>query len=321
MKVLIVCSGNGGQISPFIQEQVDSIKRYGVECDYFNIIGKGIKGYFSNLKTLKNKINSSHPDLIHAHYGLSGLLSVLSKSHRPLIVTFHGNDINPLFPIKKKRINRNKLISRIVYLFNSHSIFVSEDLAKRLNAKSYKSDILPCGIDLDIFYPVDKMLARQKLSLSQSKTYVLFSSSFHTPIKNHRLAKEACLPFSNLELIELKGYNRQQVNLLLNASDLALITSWNEGSNQFLKEAMACNRPIVSTKVGDSEWVFGKTKGCYLTSFDPLDVAEKINLALDFGHNDLQTSGRERIIELGLDSMTISGRLLDIYRKVPKLDN
>jgi teichuronic acid biosynthesis glycosyltransferase TuaC len=316
MKVLIVSSANGGQVSPFVQEQVESIKSLGVEFEYYNVIGRGISGYLKNVRPLKRRIKMYQPDIIHAHYGLSGLLSQLVKGRDPLITTFHGNDINTLHPLNNLKPNWNKILSRIVHIGDNHSIFVTSDIANQIKAKPIKSDVIPCQVNLDIFYPLDKSIARKQLKLSPSKRYVLFSSSFRTPIKNYPLAKEACLHFDNLELIELSGYTREEVNLLLNACNLALITSYNEGSNQFLKEAMACNRPIVSTKVGDSEWIFGKTEGCYFARPESADIIINIEKALDFSQAKGQTNGRNRIIELGLDSETIARRVLEVYKKV-----
>jgi teichuronic acid biosynthesis glycosyltransferase TuaC len=314
MKVLIVSSGNSGQVAPFVYEQVESVKNLGVEFEYYNVEGHRSLGYLKNVKPLRKKIRSFQPDLIHAHYGLSGLLSLLAKGKVPMITTFHGNDINSLHPLNSLKPNWNKILSGMVHFRDSHSIFVTEDIADQIKAKSSKTDIIPCQVNLDAFYPIDKMVARKGLNLLRSKRYVLFSSSFLTPIKNYPLAKQACLHFDNLELIELTGFSRQEVNLLLNACDLALITSYNEGSNQFLKEAMACNRPIVSTNVGDISWIFGNTKGCFITKPEVSEVIINIKKALDFD----QTKGRNRIIELGLDSETISRRVLAVYKKVLK---
>jgi len=319
MKVLIVSSGNAGQISPFVHEQVESIKSLGVEFEYYNVLGKGISGYLNNVRPLRRRINSYQPDIIHAHYGLSGLLALLVKGRKPLITTFHGNDINILHPLNKLKPNWNKILSGVVHFLANHSIFVTEDIAYQIKAKPSKSDIIPCQVNPDTFYPADKAFARKQLNLSPSKRSVLFSSSFRTYIKNYPLAKQACLHFDNLELIELSGFTRQEVNLLLNASDLALLTSFNEGSCQFLKEAMACNRPVVSTKVGDSEWILGNTEGCYLTSFAPEDVTGNVKKALEFSQTRGQTNGRDRIMELGLDAETIAGRVLEVYKKVLKI--
>jgi teichuronic acid biosynthesis glycosyltransferase TuaC len=316
MKVLIVSSGNSGQISPFIAEQVESVKKYGVEFDTFSIVGKGLLGYMGNIGPLTRRIRSFCPDIIHAHYGLSGFLSFLVKGNHKLITTFHGNDINTLHPFNYLKPNINKLISRLVYSFSNHSIFVTEDLAVQLNAISSKSDIIPCQVNLDMFNPIAMNVARREMHLSLTREYVLFSSSFSTYIKNIHLAEQACKLTGSIDLIELKGYSRREVSLLLNACNVALVTSFNEGSNQFIKEAMACNRPVVSTMVGDSKHVFGDTEGCYLTSFDPMDVAQKLRMALDFGTVTGQTKGRERIIHLGLDADSIAMKVYNVYIKV-----
>jgi teichuronic acid biosynthesis glycosyltransferase TuaC len=318
MKVLIVSSTNSGQVSPFVSEQVESVKKLGVEFEYYNVEGHGTVGYLKNVIPLRKKIKFYQPDLIHAHYGLSGMLSLLAKGKVPLITTFHGNDINVLHPLKKLKFNWNKILSRIVYSLGTHSIFVTQDIANQINANSIRTDVIPCQVNLDTFYPIEKSVARKELKLSKSMRYVLFSSSFKTPIKNYPLAEQVCSHFDNLKLIELAGFSRSEVNLLLNACDLVLLTSFNEGSNQFIKEAMACGCPIVSTKVGDIEWIFGNSDGCYLTGFEVEDVIRNINKALEFSLKKERTKGRDRIIELKLDAGSISGRVFDIYKKSMK---
>jgi glycosyltransferase involved in cell wall biosynthesis len=107
--------------------------------------------------------------------------------------------------------------------------------------------------------------------------------------------------------------------LYYNAVDVILLTSLHEGSPNVVKEAMACNCPVVSTDVGDVRWLFGDTPGYFITSFDYKDVVEKIKLAINFREKYYQTKGRERIIDLGLDSGTVAGRIIDVYRQVLKL--
>ena len=323
MKVLIVCSGNTSDglefnlkiHQPFIYEQVEAVKRFGVEFEFFFIKGKGFSGYFKNLGLLKKTLADNF-DLVHAHYGLAGFLVLIAKADYPLVTTFHGNDINPI-SIKPGIIpNVNKILSRIVNRYSSYSIFVNKDLATKIKAIPGSYDIIPCQVNLDLFYPIDKISARIQFNFLADRRYILFSSSFDNPVKNYSLARKACDSFDNIELIELKGYSRHEVNLLINACDLALITSFNEGSSQFLKEAMACNCPVVSTKAGDAEMILGKTDGCYITSYEVKDVIDKIKMALEFSSTKNETKGRERITELQFDPEHISRKVYDIYLKV-----
>ena len=92
MNILIVCSGNKGKVNSFITEQVASLEKVGVTADYFIIKGHGVLGYLSNLPRLRRTIRRGKYQLVHSHYGLSGLLAVLQR-RIPVITTFHGSDV------------------------------------------------------------------------------------------------------------------------------------------------------------------------------------------------------------------------------------
>ena len=142
MKILFVASHNTGKFSTFITEQAEALQKLGVEIDYFGVVGKGILGYLNNRKKLILKIREFQPDLIHAHYGLSGLLANLQRKIK-VVVTYHGCDIN-------KRNSR--ILSVLSILLSKHNIFVSKKLmncVKFYVGKKY--DIVPCGIDKSVF--------------------------------------------------------------------------------------------------------------------------------------------------------------------------
>lgn len=307
MKILIVCSGNVNEVSlqlhhAFIFEQIESVKNgYSIDYDTYFVIGKGIRGYLSNLTELKKKIKAYKPDIIHAHFGLSGLLSVLQRI-TPVVITFHGSDLN------MKNVRR---FSKIAIKLAKYSIFVSDKIFKKSNTyRNYA--VIPCGVDLDVFYPLDKQAARFKLKMDLEKKYVLFSSGFDRPVKNPDLAFDALKKVpDNYQLIELKDKSREQVNLLLNASDVLLLTSFSEGSPQVIKEAMASNCPIVATDVGDISEVISGTEGCFITSFDSDDVASKIQQVIEFNK---RTDGREKIKHL--DNKIIAKKVFNIYQMV-----
>ena len=308
MKVLVVCSHNSGRISPFIEEQVVSLQKRGIEFDYFMIEGKGFTGYLRNLSGFHKSILAFKPDLIHAHYGLSGLFANMQRKI-PVITTFHGSDVNekPL-----------RIISYFAMLLSSHNIFVSNELAELMPFRRRYS-VIACSIDTDLFFPAGKTESRKKLNIPPDKKIVLFSSSSAFHIKNFPLAQAATAQLDNVQLVELDGYSREQVSYLMNGCDVGLLTSYSEGSPQFIKEAMACNCPVVSTDVGNVRWLIGETDGCYLTSFEIADVAAKLRTALQFSEDQGRNHGRDRILALGLDPGTTSGKIIDVYESSLKI--
>lgn len=296
MMVLFVVSGNG-KVSAFIPDQEEALKRQGVVIDYFLVKGKGVGGYLKNLNALKKKIRAFRADVIHAHYGLSGLLSSLQRTI-PVVVTFHGSDIN------QKKV---RFFSKMCSAIASKSIFVSPDLAKKLNETD--PIIIPCGVDLSVFDVFDRSAMREHFKM-KNKKYILFSSHFTNAVKNYTLAEQAIklLEDNDVELIELKGYNRDEVAKLMNAVDACLLTSISEGSPQFVKEAMSCNCPVVSTDVGDVRELFGELPGYYLVESTPHDVAKGLKDAITFG----RTKGRERMRDYSNE--LVAERVIAVYK-------
>lgn len=301
MRILVVASGNAGYVTPFIVDQVNSLNQINIETEYYLIKGSGVIGYLKNLQKMKQVIQRFKPDLIHAHYGLSGLLASLQR-RVPVVVTFHGSDINDSKE-RKYSVLASKLCRR--------SIFVSEELAKLIQFKN--PEVIPCGVDLDVFFPMDREKARQKMGLKDKRRYILFSSSFSNEVKNYPLARSAVKRLNDVsvELLELKGFSRKQVALLMNAVDCVLMTSKTEGSPQFIKEAMATNTPVVSTDVGDVKRLIGRTQGCYIALSNEASLSESLRLALDFKG---MTKGRESMAEF--DNKLIAQRLLNIYKSI-----
>ncbi|MES2139029.1 MAG: glycosyltransferase family 4 protein [Bacteroidota bacterium] len=310
IKVLIITGGNAGYISPFVQEQADSLNHYGIVTKIIQITGKGFWGYLSNYPKLIKEVRTFGPNIIHAHYGLCGMLAVLQRKV-PVITTFHGSDIN--------ESKLNFVISKIVNRLSVFSIFVGSKLVNKLEPNG-DFLVLSCGINIETTFKMDMIDAKNKLGFDITKRYVLFCSAFSNKVKNSSLAFSAIKLLENVELVELTGhYSRNKTNLLMNACDALLVTSFNESGPLTVKEAMVCGCPIVSTDVGDVIEVIGETKGCFITTFDSNDCAEKIKLALEFRNKFGKVKGRERIVELGLDSVTTAKKIIEIYEKISKV--
>ncbi len=302
MRVLIVARCKNGRYAPFITEQVEAIEKQGVECRYFGVDGKGIVGYLRQIPKLRKVIREFHPDIIHAHYGLCGLLANFQR-RIPVVTTYHGSDINDprVLRLSKKCIHRS--------WFN---IFVSQ---KNVDIAHPQKDfeLIPCGINLEDYPVIDKADARCQRGLNPTRKYVLFAGAFDNPVKNAPLAKAAMALVPDAELLELKGFSRPQVAALMQAVDVFLMTSFTEGSPQVVKEALACGCPIVSVDVGDVKERIEGIGGCYISGRDPEALARSIKMAMDFGG---RTEGRQVIKNNGLSNDVIAARIISVYENL-----
>ena len=304
MKVLIVANHNTGSFTSFVVEQVDALKHIGVEVDFYGIHGKGIRGYLSNYPALKAKIRDYKPDLIHAHYGLSGLLANLQRAI-PVVTTYHGSDIHSM--------GLNLFLSRIAMKLSAYNIFVSRGLQEISGYHGNNLSIIPCGVDISVFYQIERAKARKVLGWDNDGKYVLFAGAFDNEVKNSKLAIGVISYIPNAHLVELRGYSREQVNLVINASNCLLMTSFNEGSPVIIKEAMACGTPVVSVNVGDVKELIAGIDGCYITSFETKAIVNSLNKALTYYG---RTQGRNYIIERELSNEQLVKKLISVYQVV-----
>lgn len=340
MKLLIIASDKGGHFVPFIEEQIAALEACSVLIIRYGVTGKGIIGYLRELPALRRVIRAERPDIIHAHYGLCGLLANLQRMV-PVITTYHGSDINVPSILR---------ISKIAMRLSAHNIFVSARsmaIAFRLSPFAFRlkkrSTLLPCGVNLPKPWSelqtqwVDQLTLNQwaQEKLQADARNVLFAGAFDNAVKDPELAfatiqasntaigngqwamesnNQSPISNSPIKLIELKGYNRDQVNALMYNCDALLMTSKTEGSPQVIKEAMACGCPIVSVDVGDVAERVSGVEGCYVVhTREPKDIAEALLQALAF---EGKTNGRERILEMGLSNEQVAKRLVEIYESV-----
>jgi glycosyltransferase involved in cell wall biosynthesis len=307
MKILIVASGNHANIAPFVKEQMEALQKAGHTVFPFTVNGHGPLGYLSNLWPLKVTIRKFEPDIIHAHYGLCGLFSTL-QHQVPVVVTYHGSDIN-------SRCIRP--LSRLAMRRAAFNIFVSETLQNtalhsynQTIKQSNNQAVLPCGVDLDRFAPIPREDARKKLGLLPEGHYVLFSGAFDNEIKNAPLAQASCALLPDTTLLELRNRSREEVALLMNAADVLLVTSRHEGSPQVVKEALACNLPVVSTDVGDIATLLSSTQGGSIAEATPQALATAMEPFLDAPH---RTQARENMGPYG--NTLIASQLCTIYNQ------
>jgi glycosyltransferase involved in cell wall biosynthesis len=311
MRVLLVCKGdfeiseeNFEKKRAYIFDQYKGLKKHGFHVDLFFIRGSGIATYLKAISKLRAFLKKNNYDIIHAHYGYCGLVAGL-VSPFPVVVTYHGTDLTE---------SLSRIISCVSVWLASWNIFVSKRLFERvIPSPKSRYSILPCGVDLDVFFPKSKIQASDELGWDPKIQRVVFSSSFDNPVKNFPLAKSALdmIPGVGFDLVELKDKSRKEVALILNASDVLLLTSHTEGSPQIIKEALACGCPIVSVDVGDVKERIAGVQNCFLVEKDPKQIAAALTRALQF-----EVARKGPLLSKKLDNKLVIKELSEIYHSV-----
>lgn len=307
MKILFVYRGIGQETrNSVVDAQAESLKEMDLELYLYPLRTGGIKGYYNSYRKLKDFLYENSFDIVHGHYSFSSIVAALAFKGKT-IASLMGSDVYT-----------KNLLHLLIIKFFARFVWVCTIVkSKRMKQRIRNSIIIPNGVNFNTFKPVEKKTAQKKVMFDHRKKNIIFvAEDIHSKVKNYKLAEDAVkfLKKSNIynvNLFAVSGCNQQDLVYYYNAADLLLLTSLSEGSPNVVKEAMACNCPIIATDVGDVGEIINKTEGCYITSFDPKKVAEKIKRALDFGR---RTNGRDHIKHL--DIRLIARQIINIYKKV-----
>ncbi len=313
---------------PFVTEQGESLRALGCEVEYFLVKGN----YLRAVKALKRKIRSFQPDIVHAHFGLSAITAEL-QSLVPVVTTFHNGE------------TLNKHVNFLTSLFSlraKHVVYVAQHIHDLVFFKAKNHSIIPCGVNIDDCHVIDKTTARQQLGFEDGVKYILFGGGFDNLRKNYAILRDAVerieqAPWvsveggercGNIVCLEMKGLSRADCVLRMNACDLFVLPSHSEGSPQALKEAMACNCPIVATDMADVRHLLGDQPGHYILrnprptkerwDADEKSVDELVTLVQEALQFNSRTNGRDRITELRLSNEQVAEQLKEIYESVLK---
>ncbi|MBU2009446.1 MAG: glycosyltransferase [Chloroflexi bacterium] len=310
MKVLVVTNMYPNPEQPaggiFVQEQVRSLRETGIEVDVLFVNGRKSRwNYLWGFFRLWARLLSRRYQLIHAHYVYSGIIA-RAQFFYPVIVTYHGVEV-----FLNRFKNQGRLCRWLAPLVD-RVIVVSPEMKTHL--RRGRVIVIPCGIDLERVRPIPRNEARQRLGLSPDRKLVMSVGSYAQGCKRPDLAGAAAQEAKDkdpaVELMYVFGRPYQEMPLFFNAADVLVLVSDGEGSPMVVKEAMACNLPVVATPVGDIPELIGGTDGCFLCGWEPGEIADKLRLAIGSG----RTKGRERMGEMGLEK--IASRLVSLYQQV-----
>jgi len=299
---------------PFLVRQVESLQIAGVDVQVFPFRGgKNPWNYLKAWVQLRKQFLFSDYDLLHAQFGQSGLVALPAPI--PVVVTFHGSDLQGYIGKHGRQTLSGKilkLMSKFIAELAKEIIVVSDDLAKEINRIPH---LIPCGVDINNFSPIEKNLARKQLNWPINENIVLFIGNPDNPIKRYSLANNVINLVQkniNCSLFTVTGVKHQEMPLYLNAGDVLLVTSKHEGSPTIIKEALACNLPVVSVDVGDIRQRLKGIDGCVVCENDtPRVIAKQLERVL---LKNQRTNSRAEIKDL--DESLIAQRIINVYFSV-----
>lgn len=307
----------------FVEQQITGLRRRGIDVEvlFVDRARLGMRSYGGLGRQVRAHLAATQPDVVHVMYG--GIMAdVVTRviTDRPTVVSFCGSDLYGEYLsgyLRKVIAGYGVLASHRAAKRATGVIVKSKLLQEKLpgTLDQSKVRIIPNGVDLDQFQPLDQHRCQQQLGWERQHFHILFPANSGDPVKRPQLAKAAVEQIAQagfpVEFHELRGVSHNQVKYWLNASDVVLLTSRHEGSPNIVKEALACNRPIVSLDVGDVRERIERIEGCYLALPQPHDLAAKLRAV----YTGLRTvAGRIHMHELSLEA--IAERLKTLYTEL-----
>lgn len=300
---------------PFLVQYVNALRKQGVEVGVYHFRGRANPlNYLQAWFEVRKQPQWSEAELIHAHWGQSAFITLFSR--KPLVITFHGSDLQGIVSQHGKYNLKGKLLvmlNRWMARKAEVCIAVSERLRQLLPVGLEQVEVIPMGIDLELLKPMDKESCRQALGFEPFRRYLLFVSDPGRPEKRFSLAQQAVAAanLQNAELLVVCDQPYEKIPLYLNAGDLLLLTSSHEGSPVILKEALACNLPVVAVDVGDVREKLGNVAGCVVCeNDDPQTIAQAIHQVLAY---EKPINGRDSVLDLSWE--LIAQRTIAVYNQ------
>ncbi len=293
--------------APFMNQQMVALERRGVSFSTLSVPGdvaadtsRSVVDYLRFFPEVFGEARNGY-DLVHAHYGLTAPMA-LAQVRLPVVLSLWGSDLHGTI----------EQISRACAPFCDEVVVMSEEMRDVLGRDC---EVIPDGVDLDRFEPQPQADARAAVGWSPEEYHVLFPYSPARELKNHPRARRVVDVVDDLlerpvRLQTVYGVAHDEVPTYMNAADALLLTSHSEGSPNSVKEALACNLPVVSLDVGDVRERLAGVSPSVVASSDE----ELITGLRDVLERGERSNGREAAREVSIDRTT--EEMLAVYERV-----
>jgi len=291
----------------FFEQQVDALEARGVECTVLSVPGeyraespRSVDDYLRFYPQILRELRRGEYDLVHANYGLVAPFA-LAQSNVPVVLTLWGSDLMG---------DRGWLraMSRAGARLADAVVLPSPTMSPELGCEHA---VVPFGVDTDLFEPMPRDRARDRLGWETDDPVVLFPYDRDRPEKNYSLAESVVAEATvDAELRTVTGVPHEEMPDYMNASDALLVTSEHESGPMAVKEAAACNLPVVSTDVGFVGDVVGDVTNSAVCRRE-IELVAALEYVLE---NGTRSNGRRVVDDLGPERM--GDRLASLYEDV-----
>ena len=324
MRVLVVTNMWPREDRPaygsFVRAQVDALRALGLDMQVHVIAGdRGAGAYAGDIPVLRREVRRRRPDLVHAHYGLSGWTAAWQPA--PLVVSFCGDDLLGTPAAGGGLTPRSRLavgMSRWAATRSAAIICKSAGLAAALPRERdrRRAHVIPNGVDPARFHPGDRAASRDRLGLDQGEELVLFPHDPRQALQKRFALAEAAMAELRLRrpgarLLQVSGVPPGQMPDYYRAADCLLLTSRSEGSPNVVKEALACGLPVVSVDVGDVRRWVERASGGLIAADEPRELAGALDVVLSSGD---PVDPAPLLAEL--DQAVVAARVAEVYASV-----
>jgi glycosyltransferase involved in cell wall biosynthesis len=280
------------ELGSFVRDQVAALRRIdGVDVEVFAFHPGNVGAYVDAARQLRRQHDQDRFDVVHAHFGLTAwpAFAAHGEAHA---VTLHGTDL--VHP-------RSRAITTAALPFLDLVATVSEPLAAEVPGwavRHTRRAVLPCGVDMERFKPIPRSEARQRLGLEPTRRYLLFPADPARPEKRYDRARAAA---ADTELLTLGNVDPAQVPFYVNAANAVLVPSERESFGLAVLEALACDIPVLATRVGIAPHALEDLPGTLCAPFD--EARWRHALAPHLDSDDPRVDGRARAERFSSDRM------------------
>ncbi len=291
----------------FFEQQIEVLESRGVSCTVVGVPGeyranapRSPADYARYYPRVLREVRNGSYDLVHGHYGLVAPFA-LSQPCRPVALTLWGTDL-------MSDMRWLRVLSRVGARLADATIIPSPAMAEYMTTGH---EIIPFGVDTDRFRPIDRETARAHLGWGTDRPVALFPYDPARPEKNYALARQVIEDVEGeVELRTVIDAPYEDMPFYMNASDLLLLTSTRESGPMAVKEAVACNVPVVATDVGFVRETLEDVRNCAVCTSRRGLVGGVEAVLTDGG----RSNGRASVADLGLDRM--GDQLIAVYERL-----